>query len=130
MSDSHTNNHTSPASPAFRPSGFAFSVRSERPGVKRVLLSGELDIATAPQLNDVLAAAARGSAAVILDLTELKFMDSTGLHAILSAHMRLEEANCQLALIPGCHQVQRIFEITGAAEHLEFVDSPDAIEGP
>ena len=44
-----------------------------------------------PQLADALSEAARGSAAVTLDLRELTFMDSSGLHAILIARARLAE---------------------------------------
>ena len=109
------------------PSGFACVKRAERPGVSRVMLSGELDMATAPQLEDALSEAARDSVAVILDLSKLEFMDSAGLHAILNAHARLNEANCRLALIAGGPQVQRIFEITGVEHRLEFVDTPDAV---
>jgi anti-anti-sigma factor len=89
--------------------------------------SGELDIATAPQLAEALSEAARGSAAVILDLSELTFMDSSGLHAILSAHTRLHEAGCRLVLIGACRQIQRIFELTGTEHALEFASAPDAV---
>jgi anti-anti-sigma factor len=110
-----------------RPSGFACVTGVESPGVTRVTLSGELDMATAPQLEDTLFRAACDSVAVILDLGELEFMDSTGLHVILCGHARLAEANCRLVLIAGGHQVQRIFEITGTDHQLEFVNTPDAV---
>ena len=107
--------------------GFACAWSAEGPGVTRLTPSGELDIATAPHLADALSEAARGSAAVILDLSELTFMDSTGLHAIVSAHTRLHETACRLVLVPGCHQIQRIFEITGTEHVLEFASAPDAV---
>ena len=108
-------------------SGFACTWYAEGPGVTRVTPSGELDIATAPQLADALSEAARGSAAVILDLNELMFMDSSGLHAILSAHTRLNEAGCRLVLVAACHQVQRVFEVTGTEQALEFASAPDRV---
>ena len=101
--------------------------RREGPGINRVTPSGELDIATVPQLNDALSQAASGSATVILDLSQVTFMDSTGLHAILCAHARLGETNSRLVVIPGCRQVQRIFEITGADRHVQFTNAPDAV---
>jgi anti-sigma B factor antagonist len=89
--------------------------------------SGELDIATAPQLADALSEAARGSAAVILDVRELTFMDSSCLHAILIARARLNDADCRLALVRGCHEIQRIFAVTGTEHALEFASAPDAV---
>jgi anti-sigma B factor antagonist len=92
-----------------------------------VTVSGELDIATAPQLADALSEALRDCVAVILDLSELEFMDSVGLQTILSANARLADVGCRLVLIAGGHQVQRIFEITGTQHRLEFVSAPDAV---
>lgn len=108
-------------------SGFACPWYAEGPGVTRVTPSGELDIVTAPQLAEALSEAARGSAAVILDLSELTFMDSSGLHAILSAHVRLHQTDCRLVLVRGCHQIQRIFELTGTERALEFDSASDAV---
>lgn len=79
-----------------------------------------------PKLRDELAEAARGSAVVILDLSELTFMDSTGLHVIFSARARLAEAGRRLVVVPGSQQVQQIFEITGTKHHFEFVNAPNA----
>lgn len=110
------------------PPDFACVTRAEGPGVTRVTLRGELDVTSASQLEDALSEPARGCVAVILYLSELTFMDSTGLHTILSAHARLHEAYCRLVLIAGCQQVQRIFEITGAERQLEFVNASDAVQ--
>jgi anti-sigma B factor antagonist len=88
-----------------------------------VTLNGELDLATVAQLDEALSERARG-VTVILDLSGLTFMDSSGLRAIPGAHGRLVEANGRLVLIPGCRQVQRIFEITGVDNHLEFAPAP------
>ena len=107
--------------------GFACVWSREGPGVTRVTPRGELDLATAPQLADALSQAARGSAAVIMDLSDLTFMDSSGLHAILTARARLHEANCRLMLVRGSQQVQRVFELTGTEPSLEFVSASDAV---
>ena len=109
------------------PSGFGCWNRAEGPGVNRVMLSGELDMATAPQLADALAEAPRDCVALIVDLSELAFMDSTGLKTILSAHARFAEAGCRLVLIAGRPQVQKVFELTGTQERLEFVNSHDEV---
>ena len=108
-----------------RLSDFGCEPYAEGPGVTGLRLSGELDLATAPQLADALAQAGRDSVAVILDLSELTFMDSSGLHVILNARASLAEAGSRLVLLRGGHQVHRIFELTGVADHLEFVSSRD-----
>jgi anti-sigma B factor antagonist len=107
------------------PLAFSCASCADGPGFTRVTLSGELDLAAAPQLADALAEVPDRTAVVILDLSELTFMDSTGLHLIVSARARLADAGCRLVLVPGSHQVQRIFEITGTKHHLEFISAPN-----
>lgn len=102
---------------------FSWTAHPEGPGVTRVTLSGELDLVSAPCLGNTLAEAARGSVAVILDLSQLTFMDSSGLHAILTARGRLADADCRLVLLRGRHQVQRLFELSGIDGVLEFASA-------
>jgi anti-sigma B factor antagonist len=106
--------------------GFSCAVHSQGPGVTRVALSGELDMLSAPDLDDTLADASRGAVAVIVDLSQLTFMDSSGLHALLTARARLAESDCRLVLLRGGDQVQRLFELTGLDGVLEFVSVRDA----
>jgi anti-anti-sigma factor len=63
--------------------------------------------------------------AVILDLSDLTFMDSSGLHEIITAHARAAEKHCRMVLVPGSREVQRIFELTGVGRRLEFVSERD-----
>ena len=111
---------------ADRPQDFSCASCVDGPGFTRVTLGGELDLATAPELAQALTEAPDGTAVVILDLSELTFMDSTGLHVILSARARLAAAGCRLVLVPGSRHVQRIFEITGTKHQVEFVSAPNA----
>ena len=104
---------------------FSCASYAEGEGFTRVTLSGELDLATAPRLVHALTEVADGTAVVILDLSELTFMDSSGLHAIISARARLAETDCRLVLVPGGHQVQTLFELTGIKDHVEFVSAPN-----
>jgi anti-sigma B factor antagonist len=76
-------------------------------------------MATAPQLESELATV--GHREVILDLRQLEFMDSTGLHTILSLHHSLRDNGRQLKLIKGPLQIQRIFDLTGFTSRLEFL---------
>ena len=104
-----------------------FSIsRTTRGACEVVTLTGELDMAHAPTVAETLDALADTERPLVVDLSELTFMDSSGLHAILTARARLGEADCRLVLLKGCRQVQRIFELTGVDSVLEFVSARQA----
>ena len=64
---------------------------------------------------------------MIVDLRELEFMDSTGLSMLVRAHQRLSERDCELTLIKGQPQVQRLLDLTGVADRLRLVTEPDEL---
>jgi anti-anti-sigma factor len=91
-------------------------------------LHGELDLASAPLLQEAIEKAGADAAAmIVLDLEELQFIDSTGLRIILAAHERTQERGGKLALTHGSAQVQRLLSITGVGEHLCIIASPDEL---
>jgi anti-anti-sigma factor len=106
--------------------GFSCVPSAERRGVTRIVVTGELDIATSPRLRVALSRPADGTVLVILDLAEVTFIDATGLGVILSADGQLREADCRLVLIPGPRPVHRLFEITGTERQLDFLKTSDA----
>lgn len=90
-----------------------------------IVVSGELDIASAPELEQALdQIRPESTTLVIVDLRGLEFMDSTGLSIIVRAHQRLSEHNCELTLIKGPPQVQRLLDLTGLADRLRLVSEP------
>ena len=89
-------------------------------------LVGELDLATAPVLQERLDAALRGKAAVVIDLSRLRFIDSSGLGMLVQAERQLRESGGQLVLVRGPRAVRRPFELTCLDSHFEFCDSPSA----
>jgi anti-anti-sigma factor len=91
--------------------------RSDCASTVRVSVSGELDIATAPQLDHAL---------VILDLRELQFMDSSGANLIAAASGRARQAGRRLVVVRGPVQVERTFALVGLDRQLELVDHPQA----
>jgi anti-sigma B factor antagonist len=99
------------------------AVRSTVEGDRHTLaLTGELDLATAPALEgDLRAACEAGAGELLLDLSELSFIDSTGLRAVLVGRMLCEEHQCSYRLVPGGPQVQRLFELAGVLDQLTFV---------
>jgi anti-anti-sigma factor len=98
---------------------------ARRDGSHTVALAGELDIATAPDLEAmVLGLCVDGAREIELDLSEVSFVDSAGLRAILSARTLCEEHRCQLLLTRPREPVQRLFELTGLLEKLPFRATP------
>ena len=79
-----------------------------------VRLTGELDIATRPVLEETLHAI---DGEVVIDLRGLTFLDSDGLQMLLRHRRR------PLAVIPGAPRVQRLFEMTETERMLRFVDA-------
>ena len=75
-----------------------------------IRLAGELDMSTAPQLGEVLDAAVEHGGAILVDLSELTFMDSTGINAFLRAAMSLRGRGC-LILHGEQPRVQRVMDI-------------------
>jgi anti-anti-sigma factor len=94
-----------------------------------VVAQGELDLLTAGQLakqfDELLD---RGFARVVLDLGEVDFIDSSGLRAILDMHAKSRGDGIDFALIHGSDQARRLFEVSGAAAELHFLD-PSEIDG-
>lgn len=91
-------------------------------------LQGELDLVSAPLLESELESAEIETATVVvLDLQELRFIDSTGLRVLLAAHQRAHERGQQFAITPGSEQVQRLLSITRVDEHLRVISSPDEL---
>ena len=60
---------------------------------------------------------------VVLDLSGLEFMDSSGLRTVVLADMRAREAGRRFVLVRGPETVHRVFEITRMSDRLDFVDS-------
>ncbi|MEA2200782.1 MAG: anti-sigma factor antagonist [Solirubrobacteraceae bacterium] len=92
-----------------------------RDGRRTLILSGDLDIASASALKEMLLDISRdGTTAITLDLRGLTFMDSTGLFMILFAKELADTNGFDLSLIPGSPKIQRIFELTALLDLLPF----------
>jgi anti-sigma B factor antagonist len=95
-----------------------------------VAVSGELDLASSPALQEELdRVAASDARMLIIDLRELDFMDSTGLSVLVRAHQRAEEQGRELAMVRGPQQVQRLLTLTGVSDRLTVIDSPEELLG-
>ena len=102
--------------------------------ISTVKLSGELDISTAKEVEAVLfeLEGGAGPTRIVVDLSDVSFMDSTGLRLLVTADLRLRRDGRELRLIPGPEVVHRVFRLALLEERLTFVDGDrngDGTEG-
>jgi anti-anti-sigma factor len=96
-------------------------------GNVRIRLTGELDISTADSLERRLAELEEaGPQTIVLDLSDLAFMDSTGLRLIVTADLRMRADRRRLRLVRGPEAVQRVFRLALLEERLSFLDEGEA----
>ena len=100
----------------------SFDIRIVERGSSLILVvEGELDISTARLLDDALAhAEATVAAMIVVDLDHVDFIDASGLHVLLK-HACSDQNGQRVRLTKGLPQAQRLFELTGALDHLLFV---------
>ena len=93
-----------------------------------VSLAGEHDLYTAPKVQEALRGViAAGARTIVVDLTETTFLDSTMLHALLSARNELRDGG-RLLLVTNDETVKRAFEIAGIDRFFDFYPSRRAAE--
>jgi anti-anti-sigma factor len=93
-----------------------------------VVLRGELDLSTVGKVQDELdRAESAGPRVLVLDLSGLTFLDSTGLRCVVTADERAREAGRRLVVVRGPDPVQRVFSITKLDDRLEIVDDASAV---
>lgn len=95
-----------------------FEIDSQKEGDALVVtVQGELDLATAPALRERLSQAVEGGeSSVVLDLSGLRFLDSTGLRVLIETHHRLAEGDGSLVLRGVADTTARVLEIAGLTE--------------
>jgi anti-anti-sigma factor len=92
-----------------------------------VELAGELDLATAPMVEEAIAdAEASRPSVLVLDLSELTFMDSTGLRIVLAADAAARREARRLVLVRGPDPVHRVFLMALLDRRLDIVDGREA----
>jgi anti-anti-sigma factor len=106
-----------------RPPGFGIE-RAGLAGASGIVVSGEVDISTAPQLADTLDCAIRESeGAFVVDLCDLDFLDSTGVSVFVRARALLGRDERPLLMICPPGPARRIFEIAGIIDLFAFFES-------
>ena len=104
-------------------------VRTEdRNGLVHMALVGELDLSSVPKVQEELRRIEADSpATLVVDLSKLSFLDSTGLRCIVTADERAREQGRRIVIVRGPDAVQRVFAITRLDERLEMVDDAASI---
>jgi anti-sigma B factor antagonist len=93
-------------------------------GCRVVAPAGELDIATGALLRDALAdELAAGHTWVVVDLSGVSFIDSSGIGALVAAHVHFDEAGAGFALASPSERLEKVFQLAGLAETFALADS-------
>jgi anti-sigma B factor antagonist len=83
-----------------------------------VVVRGEVDMATAPQLRDLLFELVEaGETRISLDCRGLEFLDSSGIGVLIAVRKRLGDDGSLTLEAPPAH-VRKVLELTGVTEHV------------
>jgi anti-sigma B factor antagonist len=95
-----------------------------------IAVSGEIDVATAPQLRECLhRVIAQGESTIVLDLLGVTFLDSTALGVLVGALKRCREMGGDLHIVVADPRIMKIFEITGLTNVFTIAPSLQAAGG-
>ena len=106
-----------------------FEIAERDAGGKASVLAikGEIDVSTAPELRDrLLTVAQNGQRVVVVDLSEVTFLDSTALGVLVSGLKRLRADGGDLRLVVTGRSVSKVLEITGLVEVFSIFETVDA----
>jgi anti-anti-sigma factor len=105
-------------------------VESQESGNGRfhLVLRGELDLSTVGKVQEEIRQAAdQRPRLLVLDLSQLTFLDSTGLRCLVKADERAHEEGWRFVVVKGPDPVHRVFSITRLDERLEIVDDASSL---
>jgi anti-sigma B factor antagonist len=107
------------------PEEFSISL-TEVDGRAHVTLRGELDLATAPELEQLVTERIDSSQEVVVDLRGLEFMDSSGIRVLVAAHTRAGRTGTRVFIVrpEPDSAVAKIVEVSGLDSELNILDDP------
>ena len=89
----------------------------------RCVVEGELDLASqSAALEELIPAIERARGAVVLDLSGVEFIDSTGLRVLLACKNRAEESSTQLLLASVSRAVRQLFDVTKMGDRFDYAE--------
>jgi anti-sigma B factor antagonist len=102
------------------------TVRKTHDSSAVVAVAGEIDVYTSPVLQEKLVEVLRdGSSNIVLDLSKVTFLDSTGLGVLITALKRCRNAEGDLELVTAQPNVLKVLEITGLNDVFQVRPSLD-----
>jgi anti-sigma B factor antagonist len=102
------------------PNGFTIDVET-RPEMTVISVAGELDLMYAGRVEEHLRESEQVEGRmIVLDLSGLAFIDSTGISVLLRAYLRAQKEGRRLVLLPGPPFVQKVFSVSGMERFFEF----------
>jgi anti-sigma B factor antagonist len=108
---------------------FSLTTEESDTGAAVITLTGEVDLYTAPEFKQELVRIIEGGAtAVVIDLTNATFIDSTTLGVLISGIKRLRPGGGTLELVVTDRNIRKIFEITGLDRVFTLHEERDAAE--
>lgn len=102
--------------PADNPQDDLLTVEVRTGATTTIVLTGDLDPATAPRLQAAIDDHADGAQAIVLDLAGVSFLDSSGLRVLVAANEALRGRGIALTLRSPSDNVRRLLDLTGLGE--------------
>jgi anti-sigma B factor antagonist len=104
--------------------------KHDEDAVPVVGVSGEVDVYAAPELRERLTDLVQNGRSVVVDLTQVGFLDSTGLGALVAARTSAAEHGASLPLVCTHQRILKLFTITGLDGVFKIYDTvDDAVAG-
>lgn len=101
------------------------------PQTATLVVSGELDLASTPEFAAAVERTLESQAGVlVIDLSALEFIDSTGVRALVKGYARAVDHGKQCSVVNGGPQVSRILEMTGVDRQIDILPSADVDPPP
>jgi anti-sigma B factor antagonist len=104
---------------------FKVSEHDLESGARDIRVEGELDLAVAGELDEVLVKAAEQCRRVLVGLERCAFIDSSGIAVILRAHSRMQQEGNRLVVYGPTDQVLRVLSMTGLTSNGLVFDSAE-----
>ncbi|WP_347567441.1 STAS domain-containing protein [Actinopolyspora sp. BKK1] len=104
------------------------SIQRPAPGLAVIGMDGEIDLSTAPRITELIRQRLTAAVlhALVIDLSEVSFIDTTGAELLIRAQRRAEQRGIELHVVPGAGCVKRILDLTGIDAGLNCHDSVEA----
>ena len=102
-----------------------FALRSTPAGTRLLVeVVGEVDMVSAPAIVKAVELTPEGTSCVVIDLSEVSFIDSSGLNALVQARRHLADREIAMqVVVPPTGAIRRVFEITHLTESLTVIDT-------